>query len=319
MRQLLFFLLLFHYTFCFSQNETPLAKKGTITLADNGKIQFNNLRLANGKFVFMDIASSSEKELPISDIKYIEDEQMSRVFSNKTVIDKAREADLKLEEEQKAIALEESNKREIAYKKKQEADKKRLALGLYPPGIYKTKEDFIAKTPQLTNEVTPKGLVGFEKPTLYDIADNCFFYDTMSDEKIKKVFAISYKGNLYFQIRAILENRNETDRAQSNDFPDGFVRVLSSGQNYYYLELNLVNGWAQALAYNGGVAGGAIEGSLHNQKGIVWDIKNSEFNIFKNCKDYNDFIKPLYPEGVQECKKQQPDILLIRKAIEIIK
>ena len=54
-------------------------------------------------------------------------------------------------------------------------------------------------------------------------------------------------------------------------------------------------------------------------KGIVWDIKNQEFNIFKNCKDYNDFIKDKYPEGVQQCENQQPDMLLVRKAIEKIK
>ena len=58
---------------------------------------------------------------------------------------------------------------------------------------------------------------------------------------------------------------------------------------------------------------------MHNMKGIVWDVKNKEFNIFKNCKDYNEFIKAIYPEGVQSCEQHQPDITRIREVIEKIK
>ena len=45
------------------------------------------------------------------------------------------------------------------------------------------------------------------------------------------------------------------------------------------------------------------------------DIKD----IFKNCKDYNEFIKAIYPDGIQECEKHQPDITKIREVIEKIK
>jgi len=69
----------------------------------------------------------------------------------------------------------------------------------------------------------------------------------------------------------------------------------------------------------GGVAGGVIASNAIKGKGIVWDFKNEEFNIFRSCKDYNDFIRDKYPEGVQECNSQQPDILQIRAAMEIIK
>lgn len=304
---------------CFSQTE--LAKKGMIILADNQKIAFNNVRLQDGKFVFLDVASGTEKSLGLSEVKYIEDDRESKVFTNKSVADKAREADLKFEAEQKKLAIEETARREAAYKKKLEEEKKALAMGLYPNGVYATKEDFLNKTPTNSEEIIPKEVADLEKSVLYGIPDECFFYFLQSDKKIKNSFAVSYRGRLYFGIGAILNNRNKTDRAQSNDHPNSFVRVRSFGENYYYSEADLANLWAQGftVAGAGAIVGGAIANGMVKGKGIVWDIKNKEFNIFKNCQDYNDFIKDKYPEGVQECKNQQPDLILVRKAIEKIK
>ncbi len=324
--KLFFALLLLNTTICFSQSE--LAKKGTITLADNQKIAFNDLKMINGKFVFIDIASGNEKELEIKQIKYVDDEKMSRVFTNKSI---ETADDIKKKEEEKRLAIEKKEKQEMDEKlriMREEAN----SLKLLPNGIYKTKEDFLNKNISSSDEVIPKGLVGFEKPVLNTIENNCFFYYKATDNKVKDVFAISYKGHLYFQIYAILENRSKTDRAQSNDFPNSFVRVQSAGKNYYYLEAQLVNQWVQALAYNTGATGTAIATdfsaasiqigktqSFGSFKGIVWDVKNKEFNIFKNCKDFNDFIKDKYPDGIQKCENQQADIFQIREAIEKIK
>lgn len=311
--KLLSVILLLNCTIALAQSE--LAKKGFITLADNQRVAFNNLKLQNGKFVFMDSATGTEKELTIKEIKYVEDDRMSRVFTNKSV---ETASDIQKAEEEKQLAIQRKEQKETADKlriMKEEAN----TLRLLPNGIYKTKEDFINKRISSTDEVVPKALYGFEKAVLTKIADDCFFYYKSTDDKVKNVFAISYKGHLYFQISAILDNRNKTDRAQSNDHPNSFVRVTSAGQNYYYLEADLVNGWAQGFAYNAGAGGAALAQSLVNGKGIVWDIKNQEFNIFKNCKDYNDFIRDKYPQGIQECKNQQADILLVRDAIEKIK
>lgn len=191
----------------------------------------------------------------------------------------------------------------------------------YPEGIYRTKEYFIKKIPFQRTTVVPKGLIGLTKPTLNTIVHNCFFYYSFSDEKIQDVFAISYKGHLYFQISAILKNRNKTDRAQSNNFPNSFVRVILGGNNYLYTEAELSNVWAQGIAYGG--IGGAVGGALANKwvygKGLVWDFKNNEFNIFKNCEDYNEFIKDKNNDGIQTCKENQADVFRIRKDIEKIK
>jgi hypothetical protein len=323
-KSLFFILALLIFTASFSQTE--LSKKGIITTAVNEKINFNNLRLTSGKFVFVDVNAGAEKELAISEVKFIEDDRHSRVFTNKTVVDATKEAD------EKALQEERIKNAQIFEKIKQKQTNDPVPLQLYPDGLYKTKQDFLNKTPSSVETVIPKGLIGLEKKELSEITDNCFFYYLNTDSKVKNTFAISYKGHLYIQIYAILENRNKTDRAQSNDFPNSFVRVVSAGQNYYYLEAGLVNQWVQGVALNTGATGVLIAQDLSSAniqtgktqsfgsvKGIVWDIKNKEFNIFKNCKDYNDFIKDKYPEGVQECKNQQPDILEVREAIEKIK
>lgn len=304
---------------CFSQ--TVLAPKGIITLADNQKIAFNNVRLENGKFVFFDVKSGTETSLSIGEIKYIEDERNSKVFTNKTVVDRTREADLKYEAEQKRLAIEETSRKEAEFKRKLEEEKTALALGLFPNGVYLTKEDFLNKKPNNQEELIAKDIEGLEKERIYGIPDQCFFYFLQSDKKVKNAFAVSYRGRLYFQINAILSNRNKTDRSQDNDHPNAFVKVQYYGENYYYMEAELANIWAQvgAVAAAGVVVGGAIAGSMGNGKGVVWDIKNKEFNIFKNCEDFNDFIKDKYPAGIQVCENHQPNMAAVRSAIEKIK
>lgn len=299
----------------FSQN--TLAKKGTIVLIDDRYLVYNDIKLIDGKFTYIDVTSGLETQSSISEVVYVYDEKNSVLFTNRTLVEKLKE--------QKKITAEEEKRLFIENKVKQDEEREKLEfpkrLKLLPDGIYATLKDFLAQTPSSKENVVAKGLIGFDKPLLYAIEDNCFFYYASSDEKVRNIFAISYKGHLYFQIQAILNNRNKTDRAQTNDFPNSFTRVQSAGQNYYYLEAELANLWAQGLAYGavGGAAGGAIAASNIKLKGVVWDIKNQEFNIFKNCSDFNDFIRDKYPNGVQDCEKHQANITQIREAIEKIK
>ena len=189
----------------------------------------------------------------------------------------------------------------------------------YPEGIYMSKLDFINKIPSSIKTVIPFEFVGFNEPSLDSVYHNCYFYDKETNKKIRKVFAISYHGHLYFQLKAILKNRNKYDRAQSTNYHNTFVRVISGGENYFYTEAELVNQWAAGVSVNFGVIGGVIAGNLIKGKGLVWDFKNQEFNIFKSCKDFNDFIEKIYPEGVQKCTEHQPDMFAVRKTIDQIK
>jgi hypothetical protein len=320
----LLFLLLVFGNSLIAQETTPLAKNGSIILENNQSIPFKEVSLVNGVFRYTVYENDETKEISLNEVKNIIDQKNSILFTNKVVVDRAKAKEEKLAEEQKIAA----QKRKAEQLELEESKK----LKLVPDGIYYTKNDFLNKTPNSTEKVVPKGLVGFEKTILNSIEDACFFYYQSKDNKIKKVFAIAYEGHLYFQIQAILSNRNKTDRAQTNDFPNSFVRVLTAGNNYYYVEATLVNQWVQGLAYNTGATGALIASDLSsanvqlgktqnfgNIKGIVWDIKNQEFNIFKNCKDYNNFVKDIYPEGVQNCENHQPDIRKVRETIEKIK
>lgn len=91
------------------------------------------------------------------------------------------------------------------------------------------------------------------------------------------------------------------------------------GENYYYTEVELVNQWEAGTAINFGVVGGIIANNMIQGKGVVWDFKNQEFNIFKSCKDYNKFINDKLPNNKQKCEKHQPNMFEVRKSIELIK
>ena len=299
MKKLLQLLFLLISLTVFSQGIKPI-DRGFITITTGQKIEFTNLRFQDNQVVFKNVATKSEFNYFLNSVKTIVDGDNSIVFENRA-LPKAKISQDEIDHDKiKADTLFKPN---------------------YPDGIYKTKEDFIKKTPSEVIKLVAKGIHGLEKPTLYEIVHNCYFYDEVNDSKIKNVFAVSFKGHLYFQINGILSNRNKTDRAQSNDAPNGFVRVLMGGNNYFYTEANLVNQWAQGLAYGaiGGVVGVIVAQNIVYGKGVVWDFKNQEFNIFKNCEDFNDFAKIAYSAGVQDCPDQQPDVLKIRNVIRKIK
>lgn len=307
----LFLLLIFFLSLTsgYAQQQN-FVRYGVITLSDAQMLGFSNMTLANDEASFINIANNTRVSYSLTDISLIEDDNQRIIYKGEAPKPKSAS----VTDNQKIIYKAESS--EPTYVP--EAPKDTLYPD-YPEGIYKTKEDFINKKPSSTQRLRAKGLIGIDKPLLTTIEDECFFYDTQ-DKRLKKVFAVCYKGHLYFRIGAILANRNKTDRAQDSHFTNGFVRVRTGGENYLYTEADLANAWAQGLAYGvGGAAGGATANSIVKGKGIVWDFKNQEFNIFKNCKDYNKFIEPIYPEGVQQCDGQQPDMYLVREAMQKVK
>jgi hypothetical protein len=199
-----------------------------------------------------------------------------------------------------------------------DTQKDTLSYPNYPEGVYLNKSDFVDKAPSLFHEVYPVSLFGKEKLPEVSKVHQCYFFDKKTSQKVKNFFAISYNGSLYFQIKAMLKNRNKYDRAQSSSYPNSFVRVILGGENYLYTEAELVNKWAAGTAANFGAVGGAIHQDLIKGKGIVWDFKNREFNIFKSCKDYNEFIRDKLATSVQNCEQQRLDMLEVRKAISSI-
>ncbi len=274
---------LFSFFLCFAQ-EGKTIKSGIITLTNDAKKEFVNLTYKEKMVVYTNVSTNLKEHLMLMFVKNIEEKELEFV------------------------------------EKKESTETDTLFKPNYPEGLYLTKEDFINKKPSQIKKVIPKNLMGKKKPLL-NIAHACYFYDAETNKMIKKVFAISYKGHLYFHAHSILKNRNKTDRAQSANSPFSYSRVIEGGDKYFYSEVDLANQWAQGFAYGGigGVVGGVLAKDMIYGKGVVWDFKNQEFNIFKNCKDFNEFIEEVYPEGKQKCEKQQPDMLKVREAVQKFK
>lgn len=189
----------------------------------------------------------------------------------------------------------------------------------YPAGIYATKLDFIRRKPSSLTGVSPFRKKDKVEPDNDSIYLHTLFYYENTNKPVRNAFAISFKGHIFFQLRAILNNRNATDRAQKADYPIIFAMAILGGDNYMYTEAELSNHWVSNIASLFGQIGAEIaEGAIWS-KGIVWDIKKQEFNIFKSCKDFNKFIEPLYPMGIQACETQQPDLEFVRKVMDSIK
>ncbi|MBR8538380.1 hypothetical protein KDU71_22605 [Carboxylicivirga sediminis] len=201
----------------------------------------------------------------------------------------------------------------------------------YSPGIYKTKSEFINNTPSITAAENLR----IEKIELIGQSDSlirrCKFYHKDTDKKIKKVFAISFQNKLYFSTGAILKNKNKKDKSLSANSNNEFVLVLLGGSNFLYSEAGLINHWKVGLSSGvssgvGGITGHALGEAIEDAyptttvygKGVVWDYKNNEFNVFTDCKDFNEFIYPFKLETLN-CNVPEINLNEIRERISKIK
>lgn len=167
-------------------------------------------------------------------------------------------------------------------------------VNYYPDGIYKTKEDFIAKKPSSSPSTLYRKRVNIHwaaKDTLNHFWFN--YKEGKSTKGVKKVFAVSHNGNLYFADRAVVhpDNRGKEDRDQSPRLFGTFSRVICGNDQYLYFEAYLSSRSEALLGSYTGVPGSVVSGNLSFSKGVVWDFKNNMFDIFRNCKDYNAFIE----------------------------
>jgi hypothetical protein len=276
----------------FAQQKQPV-KSGVITFNDGRMTGFTHLQFIEDKVLFYNVATKKNDLYSLEEVSLIADDNQATVY--------------------KGVAV--THKKEAA-----EVINDTLYRPNYPEGVYETKEAFINKKPTYIATLLPYPVVGIDQAHLTTIEHACDFHSII-DGKLKNAFAVSYKGHLYFRIGAMLDNRSKTDRAQTSNFLNSFVRVILGGENYLYTEADLTNLWTQAAAYGavGGSAGTHLAKSVVYGKGIVWDVKRAEFNIFKNCKDYNNFIQLLSPDDVQQCSEHMPDLYKVRKAIEKVK
>ncbi|MHA7108611.1 hypothetical protein ACRTDU_00710 [Sunxiuqinia elliptica] len=199
----------------------------------------------------------------------------------------------------------------------------------YPNGLYKKKENFINKKPSEIRQLLIKKIELVNDTDA--IIRRCYFLDKATNKRIKKTFAIVYNGQLYFSNWAILKNKNKEDKSLSPaSSMNAFVLVIMQGPKYLYAEAGLVNHWQAGISNGvaggvGGIIGSALGEAIDNSypsttplgTGLVWDIQNQEFNVFRNCPDFNDFLEHCSLEKI-DCKNEVFDLNRVRSAIQII-
>lgn len=199
----------------------------------------------------------------------------------------------------------------------------------YPNGLYKTKEDFINKKPSEIRQLLIKKIELVNDTDT--IIRRCYFLDKATNKRIKKNFAIVYNEQLYFSNWAILKNKNKEDKSLSPaSSMNAFVLVIMQSPKYLYAEADLVNHWQAGISNGvaggvGGIIGSALGEAIDNSypsttplgTGLVWDIQNQEFNVFRNCPDFNDFLENYSVEKI-DCKNEVFDLNRVRSAIQII-
>lgn len=199
----------------------------------------------------------------------------------------------------------------------------------YPDGLYKTKEDFINKKPSDVRQLIVKEIKLINDTD--SIVNRCYFLNKETNKRIKNIFAVSYNGNLYISNKAILENKNKDDKSLSPaSSMNAFVLVTIWGKKYLYVEAGLVNHWQVGLSsgiaagvggFVGSELGEAIDKSYPSTTqfgtGVVWDIENLEFNIFRNCPDFNEFIERYQIERI-DCEKEVFNLERVREIMHVI-
>lgn len=285
---------LFFLTFyTFSQDIPNLVTEGVVTTTTNQRIPFKKFRKEGIEVVFFNTLTRSDYRYLPNSIKKIEDKELNILYINP-----------KFENEPNI-------------KEKYIDPEAKLFKPTFPDGVYFTSSELINKTPSNTEKLIPGEIDNIELDVSIHLSDNCNFYYKKSGRKVKNVYAVSHNGFLYFQIKTILKNKTANDKNQKSDYPNSFVRVKNGGNKYLYTEAYLANFWDEVFTF-ATTNNYALTQSLTTLKGIVWDFKNQEFNIFKNCEDYNNFIKSIAPEKIENCESE---LLLknIRETIDLIK
>jgi len=138
------------------------------------------------------------------------------------------------------------------------------------------------------------------------------------NKRLKEAFAVVIDGELYYQIYEIHRYMAKRDNLPGSRNMDDFIKVVSSGV-YDYIEYAESGGGGPGVGLGTGGFGSAIglgtSINLGKKKvtGLIYDPVRYEFNVFDNCKDFNEFLSERHPEFSYECKKKKLEIGVVRK------
>ena len=164
----------------------------------------------------------------------------------------------------------------------QEKEQLSIKKGDFPEGVYQTLEDVLNKKPTSTDEVYFKPSDSRDSSSS---PEKVFFYFKQKDKRVRIPLAVSHNGEMYFQ--TYRKYTNKKDKGYDPDQYSRFCKVTNYGR-FIYFEENMKGLWSKALMGNISPITYSIKGNI---KGIVLDLDNREFNILRDCKDLNDFLK----------------------------
>lgn len=159
----------------------------------------------------------------------------------------------------------------------------------YPTGLYVSIKDFIDKSPSKNLRVEARDLFQPKNRIFDPYIDNCYFHYKRTNKRVKDIFAISYDGSLYINIKAMRKHMDKKDRRQKMDYKDSFIRVVDQG-NFLFLEGHFRKGGGIGLSIGAGPIGIGTGGPREEMKGIIFDFGSMQFDVIRDCKDFNEFI-----------------------------
>ena len=201
-----------------------------------------------------------------------------------------------------------SSAQEAAIQSTQATTAKQYHVKDYPDGFYYTIDDFINKTSK-PYPLLQKRMLYREQRIPYDSdMDQLFFFTASDTLKLKNVFAVSFRGNLYIQQKYMHKYASKEDKREDGDNSNSYHRVLKEGR-FLYFEGAFANAWTKGFASYAGMP----QSSVNQTKGVVFDVEKREFNFLRNCEDFNGFLKRMGSEEKADCAEYS-----IFKAREII-
>jgi hypothetical protein len=177
--------------------------------------------------------------------------------------------------------------------------------------VYHTLEDFIEGQCDESEKPYIDGVIDLRGGT-----DLVLLKNDASDKRIKKAFAVQIDGIHLFSVHEIDRNLAKKDRLSIDNNRNAYLIAKSNGvYNYMEYDPGKGNGPGAGLGTGGISLGYAFSLGKTPVRGFIFDPVNREFNVFDNCKDFNEFLSSRHPEYSFECKKRKLDIEIVRDII----
>lgn len=136
-------------------------------------------------------------------------------------------------------------------------------------------------------------------------------------KRIKKAFAVTINGDMFYNLSAISGNLAKKDRLNIGNNQNTYLRALSRG-TYDYMEYDNRDPSGPGAGLGTGGIGLGMSFNLGGSsiRGLIYDNEQGEFNVFMNCKDLNAFLDERHPELSDECKKKKIKIGDVRQVMK---